>query len=577
MQIKKLLRKKNQIISYGGVQHKVRLSPEVINRVDIGRRRLPSVYSRQEKKRIAIIGAGWYGVHIACELKKKHPAWEITLFEKNSKIFSGVSGMFGIRLHAGPHYPRSKATRDDCHKGFWKFYECYPDIITENGHAFYGLSGIPDADGNPSKVTEEEFAKVCEEFGEAKPVQTKAHGFRGLTSLYDLKEPSVQVGKPLRQYFEKKLKRLGIAMKRSAEVLSIDKKVGEEFTVEYSRGSKKKRKVFDHVIDTTNYQAFPSVTSTNEIEVVYQVCTALEYKHKVKSLPNDPFSSIVMDGWYPCIMPYDDRIDKSKPVSKYILTHGKWTIMSTFKTAEEAHEYLAKLNDRFIEQKVKPKCEEEVQRFYPAFCQEFKYKGWKGAVLAKPKTNNEFRSAVAFRDETSQQIKVISGKISNIFDAEEDVSKLLKGEGIIRQGNISYPKDGAFDRAQSELAEKPQIPSQSTTELQSFPDIPHNSSFFFRRSNSTLVNACRCLGLGIEEQEDVAYYNKNSLIDAKLAGSVESLSHSTTHLQFSSTIPTISKSSGFFAVSNKRSAKKLSDYFSCVDSEDRDNRMNRVI
>ncbi len=34
------------------------------------------------KKKIAIIGAGWYGVHIALILKKECPSCKATLFEK---------------------------------------------------------------------------------------------------------------------------------------------------------------------------------------------------------------------------------------------------------------------------------------------------------------------------------------------------------------------------------------------------------------------------------------------------------------------------------------------------------------
>lgn len=61
---------------------------------------------------IAVIGAGWSGAHMALTLTKE--GHKVVLLDKQNNIFSGTSGKFGIRLHRGPHYPRSKMTRDNC-------------------------------------------------------------------------------------------------------------------------------------------------------------------------------------------------------------------------------------------------------------------------------------------------------------------------------------------------------------------------------------------------------------------------------------------------------------------------------
>ena len=49
-----------------------------------------------------------------------------------------------------------------------------------------------------------------------------------------------------------------------------------------------------------------------------------------------------MDGWFPCIMPYIEG-DERNTYRKYIVTHGKYTIMGSFKTPEEAHTCLARV------------------------------------------------------------------------------------------------------------------------------------------------------------------------------------------------------------------------------------------
>ena len=58
--------------------------------------------------KIAIIGAGWFGCHLASELK--NDGHSILLFEKEKDIFAGASGNNQNRLHLGYHYPRSEST-----------------------------------------------------------------------------------------------------------------------------------------------------------------------------------------------------------------------------------------------------------------------------------------------------------------------------------------------------------------------------------------------------------------------------------------------------------------------------------
>ena len=59
-------------------------------------------------KKIAIIGAGWFGCYIGYDLIKS--GYEVKIFEKEKEIFSGASGYNQNRLHLGFHYPRSYRT-----------------------------------------------------------------------------------------------------------------------------------------------------------------------------------------------------------------------------------------------------------------------------------------------------------------------------------------------------------------------------------------------------------------------------------------------------------------------------------
>lgn len=79
--------------------------------------------------KIAIVGAGWTGCHLASVLKDEH---EIVLIDKESRPFCGTSQINQNRLHLGYHYARNKATRDMCRNTFSRFMQDY-------GHLTDGL------------------------------------------------------------------------------------------------------------------------------------------------------------------------------------------------------------------------------------------------------------------------------------------------------------------------------------------------------------------------------------------------------------------------------------------------------
>jgi L-2-hydroxyglutarate oxidase LhgO len=72
--------------------------------------------------KIAIIGGGWVGCHLATKLKKTH---EVTLYEKNTNLFKETSYYNQNRLHYGFHYARNSETRNLCKSTFNVFIEDY--------------------------------------------------------------------------------------------------------------------------------------------------------------------------------------------------------------------------------------------------------------------------------------------------------------------------------------------------------------------------------------------------------------------------------------------------------------------
>jgi len=107
-----------------------------------------------------------------------------------------------------------------------------------------------------------------------------------------------------------------------------------------------------------------------------------------------------------------------------------------------------------------------MRRFWPGFFQRFHYKGWKGTVLAKLKTRSEFRSAFTF--EKDGEIYVFPGKISNVFNAADEVLALIANQRCIEQNGFKYVSNGVLDIARQEIQQPPGAGEENTCNLQSY-------------------------------------------------------------------------------------------------------------
>lgn len=159
----------------------------------------------------------------------------------------------------------------------------------------------------------------------------------------------------------------------------------------------------------------------------------------------------------------------------YILTHGSYTILGSFDQAKEGEKLLESLDDASVESIIKPRVEAEITRFWPHYLDRFIYKGWKGSILAKLKTCSEFRGSLTF--ERDGVVHVFPGKVSNVFNAKDEVMRLIndeawkKNNGVRDENGIRFAGAGALSTAQMEIGQKPGALDQHTSNLQSYAQM----------------------------------------------------------------------------------------------------------
>ncbi|KAJ5778453.1 FAD dependent oxidoreductase domain-containing protein [Penicillium odoratum] len=433
---------------------------------------------------ITIIGAGWNGCHLACELSEL--GYQIILIDRESQIFAGTSGLFGIRLHRGATLRTNS---------FDHFREKYRGLVFEHEFSIYA-NGLVDSENFPSKVSDDTFHKVCMEYRGCKKVDPAVHCLDGISSAYELDEPSVAIGSCARSWFENKLEKARVSVILDTTVLHIKQaaipnktKPTISITIQQNKTAGEKTKVrhstflTDVAINCTGFHEFvpkaiSDPTSPIYFEYTYQVCLALRFRDN-RPTSNKPVSFTCMDGWFPCLMPaISDTKDSMKPQRDYILTHGAYTILGSFSTLDKAHHLLSNtLTDEIVAANICGPAESEMRRFWPEFSCRFTYEGWYGTVLAKPKCPTEFRSGFTF--EHQGVIHVFPGKVSNVIDVFNEVITLLRTKDvtsvssdlILQDRGFRFLAGGVFHNGLSELQKRALKNDRSTSSLQTLDRI----------------------------------------------------------------------------------------------------------
>jgi hypothetical protein len=344
--------------------------------------------------KICIIGAGWFGCHIAYKLIKE--GHDIKIFEKEKKIFLNASGNNQNRLHRGFHYPRCEKTIKISKEGFIQFKKEYGFLTKKIKNNIYSI-----AKSNVSKLN---FNTYCSVLKKSKLKYKKLgnkddmiNNFSNLEGSIRCNEELIMLSKSI-NFFEKKLNNKIIFNYKVKQIVKKQKKffINNEF--------------FDYIIDCTGFRL-----KTNNIKKLkYEYCAIFLYKKKDNK---KKFSLTIMDGPFFTLYPWSNKND----YGLYSVKYSRLIKDSNIRNLEK--KVSNKININYLK-KIQTTIEKDFEKFYPNFKKEFKFKDY--LLSYRTLTENKLDTRICHIYNNNKVITVFPGKIDHIFYAYKEVKKCLK-------------------------------------------------------------------------------------------------------------------------------------------------------
>lgn len=339
--------------------------------------------SREYTMKVLIIGAGWYGCHIANILLEQ--GIDICIVDKSNTLFSGSSSKNQNRLHLGFHYPRSKETMDECLSGYYAFLNMYSNLTRRFDKNLYFISSKQSYMTMVSYI--ETMSKHCNKF-----------------TLYTGKLPvSIQnVDRTVLEVEERYIDPI-----KSTEffkqllypyIKTIDDPLAFESIESICKASDDS---YDLVINCT-YNMLNPIQFDH-----YELFVTLLYKINVP----DTFAYTIMDGPFFSIYPYDidNNIYTVTSVTHGVVYNG---LSSDYTLSSEQLEPIIQ------------NMENQILEYIPDWKSVAQYESYYTSWKTKHDTKTDDRSLKHFYKDGI--LNLYGGKITGIFDAERIVLSILK-------------------------------------------------------------------------------------------------------------------------------------------------------
>jgi len=225
--------------------------------------------------RIAVVGAGIFGVTIALKLSDKH---DVTLYESRKDIMTSASRTNQLRLHRGYHYPRSPETVTALLNSIDFFVDEYRKSVVDDYDHYYCISN------EGSMVSPDEYLKFCDTFNlDYEVVDNFEHVNNDKIAL------TVKVREALLDYHN---------VYNTCWLRLMSSRVNKLWATKFT---KKDIENFDIVLNCTYANINELLDEENRVDYQFEVCEKIgvEMPRKIQDK-----SIVVMDGPFMCVDPY---------------------------------------------------------------------------------------------------------------------------------------------------------------------------------------------------------------------------------------------------------------------------------
>lgn len=322
--------------------------------------------------KIRVLGAGFYGCHIARSLMNDH---DVEVHEVSDHIFAGASGAIPARLHLGFHYPRSRMTRAACLEHQAEFMAEYGFLTRSVPVNIYAIAA------ERSMVDFDQYVQTLKGEVEFITIEPQEFGLQNCEGAVLTGERHI-VTDWARAYFT------SVLGERAR--LSRSRHDGEEF---------------DWTIDCTF-----AANSASGVDR-YEPCLVLQLEGKTDK------AVTIMDGPFGSLYPWNEELGlcslssaKFSPFSKSCKTWAEANAIKDSLTAEDVKTQGRAMID-------------DMAGFYPAV-RDYKRRGDMLSVRAMPASGADTR-LVDVRRSGLKEITVRAGKIDAIIHAEKRVRAIL--------------------------------------------------------------------------------------------------------------------------------------------------------
>lgn len=320
--------------------------------------------------KIAIIGGGWLGCHIASKLLADQH--NVHVYEQSS-IFSGASFYNQNRLHKGFHYSRNQKTRKLCYDTFDLFLEDYHHLVEPIQNNYYA---IPT---DKSLIDYGTFKTIFKQ-EEVPFTECTIDWLENIEGSVVVDERYINPVKA-QQHFDSLLK-------TNLIIKDIDQKELVELSKDY-----------DYVINVTNNK-LKTIANT-----YYELSLTLVYN----KTPGTSFGSLTMvDGPLFSIYPY--RADQ------YTLTDVEYTPVYINDDLEELEKFKRTTLTGDKIDSIRNEMEAKVRSYYKRFKADFNYLHYYTSTKVKRASTSADRSPIIKQE--GNIISCVSGKIQGIYTLE---------------------------------------------------------------------------------------------------------------------------------------------------------------